>query len=216
MRRAYYLVNGDYLLFIGPNRGGCKMEVQDRATLNLLATFAPTVAEGLAMSRRSMKIAWTVAQSSIDMADVAYNAAGIPGLSNIKRVVTQSGIEPQDFRGPHDQELIWTDYGHGNHNIMGTNLTDNPVITYASTNWKEEPEGIFPSGEQTLFESDELSGGCVDNCVDIYTLLLKSHNKPKYQKHEFAFGGLLTCANCGCTISAEFNVYYRPGAGHIQ
>ncbi len=43
--------------------------------------------------------------------------------------------------------------------------------------------------------------------------VFKSHNKPKYRKHEFAFGGLMTCAGCGCTITAEFKkgryVYYR-------
>jgi len=43
--------------------------------------------------------------------------------------------------------------------------------------------------------------------------VFRSHNKPKYRKHEFAFGGLMTCADCGCTITAEFKkgkyVYYR-------
>jgi len=39
------------------------------------------------------------------------------------------------------------------------------------------------------------------------------HNKPKYQKHEFAFGGLLTCAYDDCMVTAEFKkqkyTYYR-------
>lgn len=41
----------------------------------------------------------------------------------------------------------------------------------------------------------------------------KSHNKPKYQKHEFAFGGLLRCAYDDCMVTAEFKknryTYYR-------
>jgi DNA invertase Pin-like site-specific DNA recombinase len=39
------------------------------------------------------------------------------------------------------------------------------------------------------------------------------HNKPKYQKREFAFGGLLTCAYDDCMVTAEFKkekyTYYR-------
>jgi DNA invertase Pin-like site-specific DNA recombinase len=39
------------------------------------------------------------------------------------------------------------------------------------------------------------------------------HNKPKYKKHKFAFGGLLTCAYDGCRITAELKkqkyTYYR-------
>jgi len=43
--------------------------------------------------------------------------------------------------------------------------------------------------------------------------VLDGHNKPKYQKHEFAFGGLLTCAYDDCMVTAEFKkqkyTYYR-------
>jgi len=39
------------------------------------------------------------------------------------------------------------------------------------------------------------------------------HNKPKYQKHVFAFGGLLRCAYDDCTVTAEIKknryTYYR-------
>src|SRR6266700_3895689 len=34
--------------------------------------------------------------------------------------------------------------------------------------------------------------------------ILDGHNKPKYHKHEFAFGGLLTCAYDDCMVTAEF------------
>lgn len=43
--------------------------------------------------------------------------------------------------------------------------------------------------------------------------VFRSHNKPKYRRHEFAFGGLLNCAYDGCTITAEIKkgkyTYYR-------
>ena len=43
------------------------------------------------------------------------------------------------------------------------------------------------------------------------------HNKPKYRKHKFAFGGLLTCAHDGCTVTTELHkgryVYYRCSYG---
>ncbi len=43
--------------------------------------------------------------------------------------------------------------------------------------------------------------------------VLDGHNKPRYQKHEFAFGGLLFCAHDNCMVTAEFKkqkyTYYR-------
>jgi site-specific DNA recombinase len=42
-------------------------------------------------------------------------------------------------------------------------------------------------------------------------------NKPKYRKHNFAFAGLLRCANDGCTVTTELQkgkyVYYRCSNG---
>ncbi len=41
----------------------------------------------------------------------------------------------------------------------------------------------------------------------------RDHNRPKQQKHTFAFTGLLTCEECGCAITAEMKkgkyVYYH-------
>ena len=43
--------------------------------------------------------------------------------------------------------------------------------------------------------------------------VFQGHNKPKYQKHVFAFGGLLRCAYDDCTVTAEIKknryTYYR-------
>ena len=43
--------------------------------------------------------------------------------------------------------------------------------------------------------------------------VFQGHNKPKYRKHAFAFGGLLRCAYDNCLVTAEFKknkyTYYR-------
>ncbi len=43
--------------------------------------------------------------------------------------------------------------------------------------------------------------------------VFKRQNKPKYSNRTFAFGGLLTCGKCGCTITAEIKkgkyIYYH-------
>ncbi|HET9183302.1 MAG TPA: recombinase family protein [Candidatus Angelobacter sp.] len=43
--------------------------------------------------------------------------------------------------------------------------------------------------------------------------VLDGHNKPKYHKHDFPFGGLLSCAYDDCMVTAEFKknkyTYYR-------
>ena len=43
--------------------------------------------------------------------------------------------------------------------------------------------------------------------------VFRGHNKPKYRKHEFAFGGLLRCAYDNCMVTAEIKksryTYYR-------
>jgi site-specific DNA recombinase len=52
--------------------------------------------------------------------------------------------------------------------------------------------------------------------------VLHVYNKPKYGKHEFAFGGLLTCAHDECLITGEIKkgkyVYYHctHGRGHCE
>ena len=34
----------------------------------------------------------------------------------------------------------------------------------------------------------------------------RRHNKPRKQKHEFAYAGLVTCGHCGCAITPELHV----------
>lgn len=52
-----------------------------------------------------------------------------------------------------------------------------------------------------------------DQLFNAVQAVFQGHNKPKYRKHDFAFGGILTCADCGCTITAEVKkgryIYYH-------
>jgi site-specific DNA recombinase len=60
-------------------------------------------------------------------------------------------------------------------------------------------------GTHTPLVSEEL--------FEVVQGVFKGHNKPRYRKHEFAFGGILTCAECGCSITAEIKkgryIYYH-------
>ena len=51
------------------------------------------------------------------------------------------------------------------------------------------------------------------NLFETVQAVFDGHNKPRYQKHDIAFRGLLTCAHDGCTVTAELKkqkcVYYR-------
>jgi site-specific DNA recombinase len=51
------------------------------------------------------------------------------------------------------------------------------------------------------------------NLFNSVQAVLDGHNRPRYQKHDLAFRGLLTCAHDGCTVTAELKkekyVYYR-------
>ena len=67
--------------------------------------------------------------------------------------------------------------------------------------WEEK---LFP-GTHTPLVSAEL--------FEQVQAVFRGHNKPKYRRHEFAFGGLLRCAYDDCMVTAELKkaryIYYR-------
>ena len=80
------------------------------------------IAEGPAVSRTRMKIAFTEKQDRIWTADLVYED-GVPRLENRKLVIDNADVvvdgikyegmvEPQSFRPPEEKELIWAQYGH--------------------------------------------------------------------------------------------------------
>ena len=177
--RVQYLPNGDYLLI-----GASKFEDIEKTryadqTFSILkagATGRPIplnqeVSEGVAISRKTPKIAWAIdwrtsptqyvqGESAIYTADIVYEG-GQPRLVNKKEVVRaklpECRLEAQDFRND-DSELIYVCYRETGPirlaDIYGVNLRNGKTITYRKLeNEYNEAEGIFSDGRYILVES---------------------------------------------------------------
>lgn len=169
--RALYLSNGDYLLTGGPDRNEAYLHILDKSLSKPPKVFKDVVvAEGPAVSRRQLKLAWTPKQEQIWVGDIVYRS-GVPRLANLKKIIDNRNvaidglkyegmIEPQNFRPPEDRELIWSQYGTTESGIftaevMGYDLESGSIANYSNApNQYDEPEGIFPDGDYTLIESD--------------------------------------------------------------
>lgn len=186
--RVNVLANGDYLL-TGPDapfdvtsqearlkaRHSAKMFVLDRSLTKPAVPLGVVAAEGPAVSRTRLKIAWTHAleggrrQSALSIGDLVYEG-GAPRLMNTRLVLTTADfpegarpqmIETQNFT-PDDKALTLTAYRVENgHNSEGYTLD---LETSRLTNFTrtpddyEEVEGIFPDGKSTLVERHRTDG----------------------------------------------------------
>jgi hypothetical protein len=170
--RAYYLSNGDYLLTKGPTRESAKLYLLDKGLSKPAVDLGIIVREGAAVSRKQLKIAYTTDMSSIYTAEIRYTN-GVPALWNEVEVVSNgNSVEPQNFRPPAENELIYSCYGCGANEVYGVNLTTLSQVNYSNApSTKEEPEGILPNGQYTLMESDK-HYLCGDQCIDVYRLKL--------------------------------------------
>ncbi|MGD8896279.1 MAG: hypothetical protein PVJ73_09615 [Acidobacteriota bacterium] len=168
--RVMCLANGDYLLTGGPARKEAYLQILDKSLTRPPVVLDEVIAEGPAVSRTRMKIAWTRKQDKIWTADLVYED-GVPRLANRKLVIDNSRVEvdgvryegmvePQSFRPPEENELIWAQYGSTGAGIftsevMGVNLGTGKIVNYSrAPNQYDEPEGIFPDGRHTLIECD--------------------------------------------------------------
>jgi hypothetical protein len=173
--RALYLANGDILLagartFDAENPGASRNE--KNAELWVLrpgSGKAPTplgvhCREGPAVSRTRMAINWAVGEE-LHVAEIAYDAQGVPGLAHHRVVLTHADlpdarwkIEAQDFRPGAEHEIIFNMYTPEDNVIsmvMGLNLETGEIIKYSNNPAVyDEPEGIFPDGKRTLVESN--------------------------------------------------------------
>ncbi|HEV2245037.1 MAG TPA: hypothetical protein VGW37_00160 [Terriglobia bacterium] len=144
--------------------------------------------EGPAVSRKHLKIAWTLnhetnpqdlpaGASQIWMADIRYDN-GVPGLVNKKLVLDsrklpfKAELETQNFRPPDEKELTFSAYGYQGTEVMGINLETGKITNYSQSPTYEEPEGIFPDGEYTCVESNRHVGKGGSQNIDIYKLRL--------------------------------------------
>lgn len=179
--RALYLANGDVLLsgperfdpkHIGDARVQCFLYVLDKSFAQPAVSLATKCSEGPAVSRKRMRIAWThvAAQYPDEMpsgssrmleADIVYEN-GKPKLANQRLIIDSRELpfkctmETQNFRGPNETELIFSAYGHQKTDVAGIDLATKKVINYSDApDQYDEPEGIFPDGQDTLVECDK-------------------------------------------------------------
>ena len=191
--RAMYLTNGDILLSgpetydlknVGQARRNCYLSVLGRDGRKPPVALGVRCNEGPAVSRQRLHLAWAewsdpkpgagdLSTSVLFEADIAYTD-GVPALSNKRQIIDgaelpfRCTIEPQNFRRPGEQELIFSAYTEGGRkcDVVGINVESKAIIKYTDTaDIYDEPEGIFPDGQHTLVEGDvqnKLGPGNVD------------------------------------------------------
>ncbi len=201
--RVMHFVSADYIL-IGPERfSDIRTGRQRENELWFLGKqpgakpvrFGQKVSEGAAISKKSMKIGFSVVsaqdpslspeQSQLFVADVEVSG-GAARLVN-KRMVYESRsndcrIEPQDFFDD-DRRMTFTCYEpKGLASVMvldlGTGKAENMSKAAGTYN---EVEGIIPGGQYTLVEADrqveQLGGAHGSGNIDIWKLRLDGSGK---------------------------------------
>jgi Tol biopolymer transport system component len=148
------------------------------------------ISEGVAISRRSPKIAWSntrgqypdllaEGESVVYTADIVSDG-GVPALANKKEVLRarapECTLEAQDFRHD-DRELIYTCYRSPFADVFGVDLQTGKVTTYRKlADEYNEVEGISPDGRWALVESSREQGGPDrqnSRYIDIWRLTLE-------------------------------------------
>jgi hypothetical protein len=195
--RALYLANGDVLLSGCTNFDAANPHVnrQTKAELWILDRsyakppfrLGTKCSEGPAVSRRHMKIAWTVAHTQYPdsltngqylfyMASIVY-INGIPELSDKKIILDNSktgfrDMEVQNFVPPSENALTFAAYGYQGTEVMLLNLETGAIKNLSDAdNEYDEPEGIFPDGKYTCVESNRQNTNC-PGCIDVWKLNL--------------------------------------------
>lgn len=191
--RALYLANGDVLLsgctsFDAANphvnrQKKAELWVLDKSYTKPPVRLGTKCSEGPAVSRKNMKIAWTVAavqypdqmdegEYAFYTADIVYDN-GVPKLANKKKILDNKDtpfhdMEVQNFIPPDEKALTFSAYGYQGTEVMTLNLETGKITNMSNAPGEyDEPEGIFPDGKSTLVECDKETGA-----VDIYKLKL--------------------------------------------
>jgi len=198
--RVVSLSNGDLLLTCGPERYKLSMQIMNKSLQKRPVQIPEEqINEGPAISRKTMKIAWSPDHKLIYTGRITYKQ-GMPQIVDKKLVIDNRNIvvdgvryhdilEPQNFRPPGENELIWSQYGKTSRGIfssevMGYDLTTGQLINYSKAPEQyDEPEGIFPDGQYTLIESDKHNPKGTA-FIDIYKMKLDQDN-PEYKRLTF-------------------------------
>lgn len=193
--RVLCLANGDLLFTCGPERYQLYMQVMDKNLRNPPVNIpGEQINEGPAISRKTSKIAWSPDHKQIYTGRIEY-IDGFPEIIEKKLVVDNRNVvidsiryedilEPQNFRPPDENELIWSQYGKTSTGIfssevMGCDLISGELYNYSKAPEQyDEPEGIFPDGAYTLIECDKHHPEGTAY-IDIYKLRLTREN-PEY------------------------------------
>lgn len=178
--RALYLANGDILLSgpieFDPSHPGAArthswLFVLKPGTGARPHPLGVKAAEGPVPSRKRMHIAWSYrasqfpsemprGSSQIHEADLVY-VDGVPKLVNQRKILDsrdlpfRATLEPQNYRGLEERELIFSAYDYQDTDVFGVDLASGELKNYSNApGIYDEPEGIFPSGDHTTVESD--------------------------------------------------------------
>lgn len=211
--RAKYLANGDILL-AGPNepfdptdeeeryraRNMTWLYVMDKSGETPPVPLNTMCAEGPAVSRNNMKIAWTIRdrqkpelgknRAKLYMAEIVYENDK-PMLSNQREIfdskqlpfsLGDASLETQSIVPPEDVNVTFTAYtiNEGNNTdvyMVNTETGEYEAMT-SSPCCYDEAEGIFPDGKHTLVEhanSEEKAWPL----IDLYKLKLDGSGEMK-------------------------------------
>jgi len=202
--RAMYLSNGDILLS-GARKFDATHPQASRSGKNaelwvmkkdLSAAPVPLgekCSEGPAVSRKNLRIAWTLQDEGlIYLGDIVYENDK-PKLIDKKLILDANNltfgvkcdVETQNFRPHGETELIFSaymaKYRYGD--VAGLNLETGKIVNYTnSPKIYDEPEGIFPDGKYTLIECDE-HNPMGTQYIDIYKLALDGSGQKQRLTH---------------------------------
>jgi hypothetical protein len=175
--RARHLANGD-LLLCGPRGAGAAKPEGGRWHTELwwLASDLSGPArpldepcfEGPAVSRRSLRIAWTrsdypdrvvLGRSEMWMGELAIEG-GVARIAARRKLLDRSDFhylaffETQDFRPPDERELLFTAYAWRGGEVMGLDLETGAIANYSRSWGYDEAEGVFPDGAHIAVERE--------------------------------------------------------------
>jgi hypothetical protein len=194
--RVVCLSNGDFLLTCGPGRRETYIQILDKSLQKIPVSLDVPINEGPAVSRKNLKIAWSPEHVTIWTGRISYENGKID-IVDRKKVMEGEEVqkdaikgryilEPQNYRPPAEEELIWSQYGTTSDGtfsseVMGLNLVTGETCNYSKApEHYDEPEGIYPDGEFTLVESDRHNPKGT-GFIDIYRLKLDCDD-PVYER----------------------------------
>lgn len=198
--RVMHVISGDYLL-IGPEKFENSVVSKRNNDLWFLSKepgsvpvkIGQKVSEGVAVSKTSMKIAFTEISSAgepkvfskIVVADLDING-GTPKLINRKNIVESADktctVEAQDFYANDTKMTFFCYIPNGAFDVKGVDVVTKQVTNFSNAPTAfNEPEGIFPDGKYTTVEMDRqcdwLGGQRGSANLDIWKLKLDGTGK---------------------------------------